>query len=548
MELSRLGPAVFRGGSEIPVEAQGRVATAPDDTVDASPPPHRAVRVSVDSEQVAPRAIAMIESMRAYGYSLHAALADLIDNSITADAMNVWIRLEWHGDDSWIAVEDDGEGMDEATLRDAMRLGSRNPMLDREPRDLGRFGLGLKSASLSQCRRLTVASRKKRSEAHIRRWDLDYLAQHEEQGWSLLKTPALGSAERLCQRSGSASGTVVLWERMDRLTGNAKTVDRKAQDHFNEQVVRAGEWLRMTFHRYLAPISKRSKLRIHLQGEPLSGWDPFLEHHEATQPFPQEPLRLPSGRVDIKGFVLPHKDRLGDNLHKEASGPGGWNAQQGFYVYRNERLIVAGDWLGLGVERPWTKEEHYKLARIRLDLPNTMDHLWHLDVKKSSVSPPHEVRERLKIVADEVRTRAKAVYAHRGQHGTRRKADSWTRPWKQSHRGGRRVYTIDRDHPLIAGVLESVGVTERSRIKNMLRVIEETVPVEQIWIDAAEQPEGRAKPFEGSSLEELARIAKMTYDILRRHGIDHEEAIRRLSLMEEFADAQAILESLEAPK
>ena len=123
-------------------------------------------------------------------------------------------------------------------------------------------------------------------------------------------------------------------------------------------------------------------------------WSPFLPEHIATRRIEVEKNQLKKGLVSVAGFVLPHKDRLGSALHASASGPGGWNDQQGFYVYRNKRLLVAGSWLGLGGRRHgWTKEEHYKLARIKVDIPNSMDSAWQIDVKKSAAVPPPIVAE-----------------------------------------------------------------------------------------------------------------------------------------------------------
>ena len=131
-------------------------------------------------EVVQPNAAAMIESLRALGYSTKTAVADLIDNSIYAGAPNVWVNLFWDGVDSYVAICDDGGGMNAAVLRNAMRPGSRNPLEKRDARDLGRFGLGLKSASFSQCRRLTVASKDGSGSTEVRRWDLDYVNSTSE--------------------------------------------------------------------------------------------------------------------------------------------------------------------------------------------------------------------------------------------------------------------------------------------------------------------------------------------------------------------------------
>ena len=499
-----------------------------------------------DYEDVAPEASAMIESMRAYGYTLATAIADLIDNSIAAEAKNIWIEARWAGRDSWITIADDGIGMNENELRDAMRLGSRNPRLERAPVDLGRFGLGLKTASLSQCRRLTVFSKQNGSSTQVRRWDLDHLARSDVEGWQLLCTPHQDSQADVGRLKGQPSGTIVLWEVLDRIVQDAEAANARVRSHFLRVVTDIEQHLSMVFHRYLDTQQRR--LHITLNGNEVEPWDPFLEAHRATQPTPEEIIRLPGHAMDIsvRGYILPHKDKLSPEAYKKASGPEGWNAQQGFYLYRNERLIVAGSWLGLGGLRPWTKEEHYKLARIRLDIPNSMDHLWHLDVKKAHATPPPQIQERLTGLAQGIREGARSVFAHRGRYGTRTKKEEIHRPWKHEKRGGRVIYKVDRYHPVVRAVLAEAG-TKSPGIETMLRIIEETVPVQQIWLDVTESPQEVAAPFHGSQSKERRIVISTAYDTVRRNlGLSHEQTVERLSSWEEFSDDEtlAILASL----
>lgn len=497
-------------------------------------------------DEVAPEASSMIESMRAYGYTLSTAIADLIDNSIAAGSNNVWLEACWAGRASWITITDDGVGMSEPRLRDAMRLGSTNPRLERAPADLGRFGLGLKTASLSQCRRLTVYSKDEGSAVHIRRWDLDHLAREDVSGWQLLRTPHPDSPADISRIKELNTGTLVVWEVLDRILLDEDLGVEGLRSHFLRIVDAVEQHLAMVFHRYLD--GARPRLRIILNGQAIEPWDPFLEAHPATQRTPQEVIMLPGHvlNIAVRGFVLPHKDKLSEEEYSKASGPDGWNAQQGFYLYRNERLILAGSWLGLGGTRGWTREEHYKLARIRLDIPNSMDHLWHLDVKKAHATPPPQIRERLTGLAQGVREKARSVFAHRGRYGHRKTKDELTRPWKPGMRAGRVIYKIDRDHPMIQSVLAEAG-TMKPALEAMLRIIEETVPVQQIWLDASESPEDTAAPFHGTQASERRFVVTTAYDTIRQNlGLDHQETVERLTSWEEFSDEEtlAILASL----
>lgn len=503
----------------------------------------------VEFEEVAPDPSAMIESLRAYGYTLSTAIADLIDNSIAAHARTISIRMEWSGSDSWIAVADDGEGMDEETLRNAMRLGSTSPLVARHEDDLGRFGLGLKTASLSQCRRLTVRSRTGGSEAWTRRWDLDYLADAQTTGWHLLTSCAEGSDNRLELQHNT--GTVVLWEQLDRIVGQADVDDNRMQEHWLALAQDLEEHLAMVFHRYLEAPATAGRLRILLNGRTIEPWNPFFPGHPATEKIGEQALEIPGeelGPVHFTGFVLPHKDKLGDELHTALRGPKGWNAQQGFYLYRNRRLIVAGSWLGIGGDRPWTQEEHYKLARIQLDIPNSMDHLWQLDVKKSSAAPPPRLRRELTGLAQQVRSRARAVFAHRGRYGPRAPAPApLERPWKSVTLAGGRTYRIDRGHEVIRAVRARVQETAAQEFEATLRILEETVPVDQIWLDRAEHPEDFNQPFYGTQASELREIIEISYRLLRRNRArSHSAALGILMNAEEFAsdEAQAIITTL----
>ncbi|MCB9789038.1 MAG: ATP-binding protein [Deltaproteobacteria bacterium] len=499
-----------------------------------------------DFDELAPRAAAMIESMRAYGYTLATAIADLVDNSVTAGAANVWLDAWWAGRNSWITLTDDGHGMFEHELRDAMRLGSRSPLEARMPSDLGRFGLGLKTASLSQCRRLTVISRRSECERHIRRWDLDHLSRRDVHGWQLLRSVHPDSTAPLDRFDRLECGTTVLWEDLDRLVSTAHSDDKRVQDHFLRSLQDVEQHLAMVFHRHLE--GPRKRLRIFVNGNELAPWDPFLEHHPATTSTPEERIELPGhdSPIVFRGFVLPHKDRLSDAEHAAAAGPTGWSGQQGFYLYRNERLIVPGSWLGMRGTRAWTKEEHYKLARIRLDVPNSMDHLWHLDVKKSHATPPPLIRERLVGLAQNVRQSARDVFAHRGKYGKRAAKKEYERPWKVIRLADRVDYRIDRDHPLVAAVLSDLPADRRSEAEVMLRVIEETVPVQQIWLDAAESPQDTSAPFAHASSQDRVALVLTAYRAIRRNrGLDHEATLGVLRACEEFADdeTEAILAS-----
>ena len=489
----------------------------------------------VRSRLAPPKATAMIEALRGLGYSTATALADIIDNSISASASSVNVEFTWDGDHSRITVHDDGHGMDEQELDRAMRLGERNPLDDRSPDDLGRFGLGLKTASFSQCRCLTVASRKGASVSCLR-WDLDVIAGSDDDGWYLLEGPSPGS-EALLRVLAAAPGTLVVWERLDRVV----TAGFTRQD-FLDLIDGVERHLAMVFHRYLEGL--RPRLRLTINGTPVKPWDPFLLHHPTTWSSPVERFGSPPHTVEVQCHVLPHKDHLDPATIASAAGPDGWTAQQGFYVYRNARLLMAGSWLGLGQGRSWTKKEAHRLARIRLDLPNSVDRDWKIDIRKSIARPPAAIRARLSRLAEDTRRRARDVFAYRGQIVRTHAAGEVAQAWRAEHyRGGVR-YCIDASHPAVKAVLEDAGILG-PRIRAMLRIIEETVPVQRIWLDTAEGRETPRVGFAEQSPAEIMAVLEVLYrNLVRRKGFSPVQAREQLLRTAPFNDHPALVASL----
>ena len=177
---------------------------------------------SFRERDVPPRASVLVESLRDLGYSLQAAVADVIDNSLSAGARRIELLAETHAEAPVIGIVDDGAGMTEAELLEAMRPGSRSPLEERSATDLGRFGLGLKTASFSQCRRMVVVTRRNGTTS-CAAWDLDTVAARDRWIVELPDSPAaVPWHERL-----TGDGTLVVWEKQDRLVGSDGTGDRQ---------------------------------------------------------------------------------------------------------------------------------------------------------------------------------------------------------------------------------------------------------------------------------------------------------------------------------
>lgn len=486
------------------------------------------------TREAPPRAGAMLEALRGLGYSTGAAIADVIDNSIAAGAKNVEVLFAWNGLTSRSSVLDDGRGMTDAELESAMTLGDKSPLDERASGDLGRFGMGLKTASFSQCRRLTVSSLKAGALACLR-WDLDELAKDPSGGWLLFEGPAAGSEAFASLPAGRTSGTLVLWEAMDRIVTKAFT-----PDHFLDLAEDVERHLAMVFHRLIE--GPRPKLRISINGRAIAPWDPFMRGASWESPVAKRDTEV--GTVAVRCHVLPHKDRLADDEFEINGGPVGWAAQQGFYVYRNERLLVAGGWLGLGQGRAWNREEAYRLARIQLDIPNTADAAWKIDIRKSTARPPVALRPWLTNLAEATRERARRVFAYRAAPRAAKGGEPIELAWRmESTKAGPR-YRVDEKHPAISAVLDACA-GQGDLVRAMIRVLEETVPVQRIWLDTAENKETPRTGFAGEPSAEVQKVlATLFKDMVERRGMDEERARAKLLATEPFQDYAPLVSAL----
>lgn len=357
---------------------------------------------------VMPSARRLMESLRDLGYDFPQAVAELIDNSIDAGATEIDVDLRFRGATSWVRIADNGRGMSADELDEAMRYGSSRTYGSDA---LGGFGLGLKTASFSQCRSLTVASRRARSgrQTEVRRWDLDAVCKADD--W-LLEKPSLDEVpptvtEPLARRSG----TVVLWSSLDRILlyknpdgGYAASALRSLEQSLTIH-------LAMVFHRFLAGEAGRLlPLTIRVNGAEVSPWDPFARSEPHTEALEESTLvvEVSSGPVliGVRPFLLPHQHRFSSpEAHQAAAGPRKWNRQQGLYVYRADRLIQSGGW-----NRLRTQDEHTKLARIAIDLPREADELFGVNVAKMRVAIPDSLRADLRSIAGAVTSRAQDRY------------------------------------------------------------------------------------------------------------------------------------------
>lgn len=367
-----------------------------------------------DAVELIPSAKRLAHSMRDMGYEFAAAVADLIDNSIEARATTVRVDVVWAGEDSHVLIADNGTGMSPTQLREALRYGAER---DYDADDLGKFGLGLKTASTSQCYRLTVASRQSEQRADIAayRWDLDHVGATNR--WEILPVKTTDLPDAVRQHLKETTGTVVIWEKLDRILGYKYPDGEMARKHLIQMCRDLEEHVAMVFHRFLAGQVRGKRLAIYLNNNKVMPWDPFARDEPNTKPL--DPVSIPmvgergKSNVVIEPYVLPPQSKFSSpDAFNRASGPNKWNRQQGFYIYRADRMIQSGGWSNLR-----TLDEHLKLARIALFFSPKLDSEFKINVPKMRVALPAEIRDELMKAIGPATKMANADY-RAGEKGT----------------------------------------------------------------------------------------------------------------------------------
>lgn len=470
-----------------------------------------------ETREAIPEAASMIETFRAIGYNLETAVADIIDNSITACAKTITIQRYWDGDNSIITIKDDGNGMSNEELIHAMRPGAQNPLIERDEKDLGRFGLGLKTASFSQCRKLTVIS-KKNGQTSFWTWDLDFVAECKK--WNLIHWCPEPFKDSLIDVE---SGTIVIWSKLDRIIP-AKTdcTNEGIKEKFSIALQKVREHIAMTFHRFI----EEKQISIIWGSHTIMPWNPFCPTEIKRQTFPVEYL---IGNVTLTGYVLPHKLNFSnETAFHQAEGPKGWSSQQGFYVYRGKRLLLSGDWLGL-----FRKEEYCKLARIAIDLPNSQDAEWHIDIKKSKACPPTICREQIEQYAKRVRLYAEEVFRHRGKILKQRAGLQFHPLWLEKKKDSNWSYVINRDNPLVLYFKKYAETNPVDAFEQLLLLIESCVPTKTIFINEAKN-EDKHDTNKMLDITYIQQTIKAMFDSFIAQGKSPIQAKALLKITEPF--------------
>jgi hypothetical protein len=464
----------------------------------------------MESELITP-SVNLLESMRSVGYSTEAAVADLIDNSITAKARHIVVDADVV-DGKFLAVLDDGRGMTGEVAREALRLAGS--VGDREDSDLGRFGLGLKTASLSQARCLTVVTKRAGTVTALR-WDIDFVRDSGQWLLIVLDEPDLSELPLWSEFDAQPTGTLVVWNELDLLLGDTS----EPGAFLAERLSGVRSSLALVFHRFLS--DRRDRLSIRVNGIALRPIDPFLSDNPKTQRTNPETIQIGSSAVRVEAFTMPHPSGLSAKERLRPDFGDGMREAQGFYVYRNRRLISHGHWYGLA-----RMNELSKQTRIQVDVPTSLDALWQLDIKKSRAEPPQSFKLRLRQLIDPILNRGHRVHTFRGRRANTEVAHVWTKLKTRDGFG----YEVNLESPLVESVLSRLDTDDAERVVGLLQTIASTFPVMDAYVEVATNVPSITKKPEREALTASLRNIRRS----ELFSTDPDIAVTQLAGVEPF--------------
>lgn len=443
-----------------------------------------------------PPAKNLITGIRAIGYNFSTAVADIIDNSISAQANRIDVISDVSEDKAFVEFLDNGTGMTYGELENAMLLGSSR--IGREDGDieLGRFGLGLKAASLSQCRVFTVISKVSDSLNAIA-FDLNLIEAENKWILRVLDDDEISIIPNIDKLLDYKSGTLVVWCEFDKIQGSSK----KFEDSFRDAVADAKRHVETVFHRFYATHE------IFFNFRRIEKRDPFLCGSTPRQQTGHtERLKVNGQIISVTPYSLPYWNTITDEEKALLGYPKSLHNDQGFYLYRNRRLISWGSWLRMGL-----KSEQNKLARIQVDIPSSLDTIWMLDVKKSSARIPDIIREQLRASVKDSFVRSKKAVRFPGLKEQQAENPVWIRIINAHEKTA--LYSINRDNPLTVELFDNLGQGEARLLEILLSQIETSLPKHSIWNDHSDEsvkiPDRRDTVDEEQLISELMDILGM---------------------------------------
>ena len=413
-----------------------------------------------------------IQMLSKIGYTLETALSDIIDNSISAGAKNIEI-LSLPKEEIFWSVIDDGIGMDSSELIENMRIGCKDPTKEREQMDLGRFGAGMKTASISQAKEVTVFSKTKTSKLSAAKWDVEKICEAKKWNLQLLSQKEYPSFDYL-KLENNRSGTQVCWENLSRYSEQDHLI---AERLHAEDIVRVKKHLSIHFHKFM---SGKNKIKFTVNGDLLKPTDPFMSNLNGYDEGPSSEFRIKNNeRIYIKVHNIPHWSKLSKENLDFYGGQSEITKKQGLYIYRANRLIIEGGWMGLT-----GNSQLGDLARVEINIPVSLDEEWKTDVKKSSLQLPPKIKTMLREMIRTPINKSKRTYKYRGS-----KEESnpyWIK--RKNEREDIFTYEINNENQELISLLEKMNKKDYKLLGAYLKKLALNLPINDIYYQMNDKP------------------------------------------------------------
>lgn len=438
-----------------------------------------------------------IKTLMRIGYDFNSAIADIIDNSITAKAKKIYINCPPEADNPFLSIVDNGIGMGPEELIQNMRIGCKDPNQKREAGDLGRFGSGMKTASFSHARRLTVISRKKGKKIAAACWDIDEI--EDKNAWCLreLNEKDIQDLDHIDKELIKGVGTQLIWEKIKKFE---ETDHNNSKNAIETSMVDLNKYLALHFHKFL---QGSNKINIYVQKLKVEPVDPFLTTKKGYSEGPTDETFVKGGKLQITSHTLPHHSNLTQSEIDNIGGMEEIYKGQGLYIYRENRLMIAGGWMGLS-----RTYQLGKLARIEINIPSGLDDEWSTDVKKSSLQLPQKIKNRLKNLIQQPIQKSKRTYNFRGQ---KEEANEY---WKIIEtRDKNIIYQIDTGNNELIKIAKETPKKNTSNLKKYLKNLAKSLPINHIHMKVSSDPksikqEDAIFEFSQEQLEEIKELMK----------------------------------------
>ncbi len=445
----------------------------------------------------------LLDVLGSSGYSLQSAIADIVDNSIAANAKNIFIKFEYHDSDSWIAIVDDGHGMNLQKLKEASTIAFKSVDEERKLTDLGRFSTGINSASASMCSTLIIQSKTKKDK-ELNTVLIDYYQMKEDKQWNC-KVISIND-----KYVSTSSGTALIWKHLKDIS-----LAKNQKDFYNKFAI-VEKHLSHVFNDYIS-----AGINIWLNDYKIKGWDPFFRSNIKTTKTSEEKCVYKGSIIKFSTYILPPINNLSSNDQKEMKGYG-LDEQQGFYIYRKNRLIKEGSWLGI---EDLSISDKYAYARIRVDIENTVDKYFRPNFLKNEIYIPDDLIEKFKHVAVNARNESRKNYNYMKQPSivkaakTNNKIPVWN--YKKSSDG--LLLSINDKHPIVESLCSEMREKDK---RKLFKLLSNNLPIGEISRTGLS-----GKKESNINIDEEINDL---YELLKEQGLTMEEIKKRMASCEPY--------------